>query len=87
MMAVFTDSIGDVITTGATIISVVFFGLTGINIDGIVGFCVALVVIWAGIGIARDTLEPLIGEAIDPKCVRRLKVLWSLMMELWEPMT
>ena len=73
MMAVFTDSIGDVITTGATIISVVFFGLTGINIDGIVGFCVALVVIWAGIGIARDTLEPLIGEAIDPEMCEKVK--------------
>lgn len=73
MMAVFTDSIGDVITTGATILSVVFFGLTGINIDGAVGFCVALVVIWAGIGIARDTLEPLIGEAIDPQMYEKVK--------------
>ncbi len=73
MMAVFTDSIGDVITTGATIVSVVFFGITGINIDGVVGFCVALVVIWAGIGIARETLEPLIGEAIDPEMYEKVK--------------
>src|SRR5699024_446497 len=34
MMAVFTDSMGDVVTTGATILSILFFGLTGINIDG-----------------------------------------------------
>lgn len=67
MMAVFTDSMGDVVTTGATIVSLVFFALTGVNIDGVVGLCVALVVIWAGVGIARDTLEPLIGQAIDPQ--------------------
>ena len=49
MMAVFADSMGDVITTGATILSLIFFRLTGINIDGIVGVGVALVVMWAGV--------------------------------------
>ena len=73
MMAVFTDSMGDVITTGATILSLIFFRLTGINIDGIVGVGVALVVMCAGVGIARDTLEPLIGEAIDPEVYKEIK--------------
>lgn len=73
MMAVFTDSMGDVITTGATIVSVVFFALTGINIDGFVGVGVALVVMWAGVGIAKDTLEPLIGEAVDPDLYTKIK--------------
>ena len=73
MMAVFADSMGDVITTGATILSLIFFRLTGINIDGIVGVGVALVVMWAGVGIARDTLEPLIGEAIDPEVYEEIK--------------
>ena len=73
MMAVFTDSMGDVITTGATILSLIFFRLTGINIDGIVGVGVALVVMWAGVGIARHTLEPLIGEAIDPEVYKEIK--------------
>ncbi len=73
MMAVFTDSMGDVITTGATILSLIFFRFTGINIDGIVGVGVALVVMWAGVGIAKDTLEPLIGEAIDPEIYKEIK--------------
>lgn len=73
MKAVFTDSMGDVITTGATVLSLIFFAATGINIDGIVGAGVALVVMWAGVGIARDTLEPLIGEAIDPEVYRQIK--------------
>lgn len=73
MMAVFTDSMGDVITTSATILSLMIFRLTGVNIDGIVGIGVALVVMWAGVGIAKDTLEPLIGEAIDPEEYDKVK--------------
>jgi len=73
MMAVFTDSMGDVITTGATILSLVFFKVTGINIDGFVGVGVALVVMWAGVGIAKDTLEPLIGEGVDPELYDKIR--------------
>ncbi len=67
MMATSADAMGDVITTAATIASILFFRLTGINADGIVGLGVSLVVMWAGVGIARDTLEPLIGEAAEPE--------------------
>lgn len=67
MMAVFTDSIGDVITTSVTIISIVVFHFFQLNIDGFVGIVVAVIVIWAGIGIAKDTLKPLIGEPADPQ--------------------
>ena len=73
LKAVFTDSMGDVMTTAATIVSMVFFRFTGINIDGIIGAGVALVVMWAGIGIAKDTLAPLIGEAIDPEIYHKIK--------------
>lgn len=73
MKAVFADSMGDVITTSATIVSLLFFRITGLNIDGFVGAGVALVVMWAGVGIARDTLEPLIGEAIDPQVYKDIK--------------
>ena len=73
MMAVFTDSMGDVLTTSVTILSLLFFYFTGINIDGIVGIGVALVVMWAGVGIAKDTLEPLLGEAVDPEEYQRIK--------------
>lgn len=73
MMATAADSLGDVIATAATVVSIVFWKVTGINIDGFVGLGVSLVVMWAGIGIARDTLEPLIGEATTPEDYRRIK--------------
>ncbi len=72
MLATSADALGDVVTTTATIASVLFFRITGVNIDGIVGLGVSLVVMWAGIGIAKDTLEPL-GEAVEPEEYARIK--------------
>lgn len=71
-MATAADAMGDVITTTATIASLLFFRMTGVNIDGIVGLGVSLVVMWAGVGIAKDTLEPLIGKAVEPKEYARI---------------
>jgi len=72
MMATAADAMGDVFATGATVFSIVYYRFTGMNIDGYVGLLVSLVVMWAGIGIARDTLEPLIGAAGDPEMYRQL---------------
>lgn len=67
MLATAADAMGDVITTSVTIASILFWKFTGINIDGIMGIIVSLAVMWAGVGIAKDTLEPLLGEAVDPE--------------------
>lgn len=67
MKATAADSLGDVVTTSATILSILIYGIWGLNIDGIVGLVVSLIVMWAGVKIAKDTLTPLIGEPIDPK--------------------
>ncbi len=72
MMATATDAMGDVVTTSAAVLSLLFCRFTGINIDGIVGALVSLVVMWAGVGIAKDTLEPLIGKAVDPELYRQI---------------
>lgn len=73
MLAVAADSMGDVVTTSATILSILIFKFTGVNIDAAAGLIVSLLVVWAGIGIARDTLEPLIGQAADPELAREIR--------------
>lgn len=73
MLATSADSMGDVFTTGATILSILVCTFTGFNIDAIAGLVVSLIVIWAGIGIAKDTLEPLIGQAVDPELAKRIR--------------
>lgn len=75
MMATAADAMGDVLTTTATIVSLLIFRIFDLNLDGVIGFIVALVVIWAGINIAKDTLKPLLGEAGDPEMVRKIKTL------------
>ena len=72
MKATAADSLGDVLATGATIVSVLVYGLLHVNIDGYIGLLVSLVVMLAGFNIARETLEPLIGSAIDPEVYDRI---------------
>ena len=73
MKAVFTDSMSDLLVTSATILSLVIFAATGWNVDGYIGILVALAVMWSGVSIARDTIEPLIGEGIDPELYSSIK--------------
>ena len=75
MLATAADALGDVITTSATVVSILVFAFTGVNIDGIVGIAVSLIVIWSGISIAKDTLAPLIGQGADPKLCSEIKKL------------
>lgn len=67
MKATAADSMGDVATTAATILSILLYGVWNINADGIVGLLVSCIVMWAGVKIAKETLAPLIGEPIDPR--------------------
>ena len=72
MLATAADAMGDVVTTSATMLSIAVFGIFGVNIDGIVGIAVSVVVRIAGVNIAKDTLAPLIGEAIDPQLYEQI---------------
>ena len=72
MLATSADSKNDVMVTTVTILSAVVAGLTGINIDGYMGLLVSVFVILAGYGIARDTLEPLLGQAVEREVYERI---------------
>jgi cation diffusion facilitator family transporter len=73
MKATSADSLGDVMVTSATIISTVIAGLTGWRIDGYMGLVVSIFVMIAGFRIAKDTLEPLLGQAIDREVYEKIK--------------
>lgn len=38
-------------------------GLTGLELDGWMGLGVALFILWSGVGILKETVDPLLGEA------------------------
>ena len=67
MEATAADAMGDVMTTSAAILSLLALKYLNWNIDGVVGLAVSVAVMYGGLNIAKDTLAPLIGEAIDPE--------------------
>ena len=73
LMATAADSRNDVITTGAVLLAAVVARLTGLELDGYVGLLVAAFILWSGIGIAKDTISPLLGAPADPELVHMVK--------------
>lgn len=72
MLATAADSLGDIITTSATVISIVICHFTSINVDAIAGLIVSGIVIWSGVSIAKDTLEPLIGQRVPSELYQKI---------------
>lgn len=66
LLATSKDAVGDIFVTSATIAALLVMKLFGLNVDGIIGCIVSLMVFMAGINVARETIEPLLGQAVDP---------------------
>lgn len=66
------DAFSDVFITSTTIISLFVAKFTGLRIDGYVGVVVSIFVLIAGFNIAKETLEPLIGEAVSTEDYERI---------------
>ena len=67
------DSLNDSIMTLATLLSLLFYRFSGINIDAYVGLAVSLFVLKAGIEIFRDVLDTILGKAPDPQLIREIE--------------
>lgn len=72
LLATVADSRNDVISTFAVLVSCIVGKITGLKIDGYMGVAVAVFIIWSGIGIAKDTINPLLGQAPDEELVHAL---------------
>ena len=75
LMAAMQDSLNDVITTGVVILGMIASRFTTLPIDGYVGIVVAAFILYAGYGLAKDALSPLIGEKADPELVQEIQEL------------
>ena len=73
--AVVADSIGDIAATTCSLIALVASKFTTLPVDAVMGIIVAGVVIYAGIGIVKDTLGPLLGEPPEKEDVDKLEKL------------
>lgn len=73
LLAAAADARSDVLATSATVFSLLLFRFFGLNADGFIGLVVSLLVLRAGLGIARDTLRPIIGSPMDAAFSRELR--------------
>lgn len=75
MAATATDSLSDAAATTVVLLAMLFLAVTGIDIDGYCGILVAVFILAAGIGAAKETVSPLLGQAPDPEFVKEIKEL------------
>lgn len=73
MAATATDSLSDAAATSAVLLSSLIGRFTGVNIDAWAGILVAIFILRAGWGAAKDTLNPLLGQSPDPELVRDIE--------------
>ena len=67
------DSLNDVFSTGAVLLSTLVYQFTAIPIDGWVGMLVAIFITVSGVKLIMETGSPLLGQAPDPQMVRELE--------------
>lgn len=67
------DSLCDVLVTVTVVIGMVVTKFTCINIDGWIGICVAIFIMYTGITTAKSTLSPLLGQSPDKKFVKEIE--------------
>ena len=69
MRATAADSLSDCISTTAVLAATLISHFFQWNIDGWVGLAVACFILYAGYNAAKETIDPLLGQAPDPALV------------------
>jgi cation diffusion facilitator family transporter len=67
-----TDSMSDVITTSVVAFSLLSSRWITFPIDGYIGLLVSAFIMWSGISLTRETLNPLLGEAPSPEFITEI---------------
>ena len=67
-----TDSRNDVISTAAVLAALVLGQATHLVLDGWMGLAVALFILYSGIGLIKETVNPLLGEAPSEELARHI---------------
>ena len=75
MEATATDSLSDVVATSAVLAGTLIGHFAQVSIDGWIGVVVAIFILRAGWGAAKDTLNPLLGTAPEPELVKAIQQL------------
>lgn len=66
------DALTDVVASSCTALSMVISKWFNFPIDGYMGLLVAILIMYAGFSLIKETLNPLLGEAPDPELVEAI---------------
>lgn len=66
------DSRNDVISTAAVLVATILVRFTALPLDGWMGLAVAVFILYSGFGLIKETIDPLLGQAPDPKLVQHI---------------
>ena len=67
LLATAADSRNDVISTLAVLAAALVEKFTGYRVDGYMGMAVAVFIFYSAIGLAKETISPLLGESASPE--------------------
>ena len=70
LLATAADSRNDVISTLAVLAAALVEKFTGYRVDGYMGMAVALFILYSAVGLAKETISPLLGESASPELCR-----------------
>ena len=73
LKAAAADSRNDVLATLAVLAGCAAERLWSIHVDGWVGLAVAIFIVLSGIGLARETISPLLGMRADPELAEQIR--------------
>lgn len=73
LIATAADSRNDCITTAAVLAAAIISHFANVQLDGIMGTLVAAFILYSGAGLVRDAMNPLLGNAPDPKLVESIR--------------
>lgn len=82
MLATSMDSLSDMGATAVVLISMLVSHYTSLQIDGICGVLVALLIFYAGFNSAKETINPLLGQPPEPEFVERIEEIVSAEEEI-----
>lgn len=68
-----TDSRNDCISTAAVLVATIISHFTSLNLDGFMGVGVAIFILISGIGLVKETIGPLLGQAPSKEMYEKIE--------------
>ncbi|GAA0123227.1 MAG: cation transporter [Clostridium argentinense] len=67
------DALSDVISSATVVLSLLLSKVFSLQLDGYIGIMVSFIILYAGYGLVKDTLNPLLGMAPDKELVEDIQ--------------